>query len=338
MDSGGEGVEHVQVLITGGAGFIGSHLADALLARGDEVVILDDLSTGALNNVRHLMDRPGFSFVQGSVLDGAVVDPLVRRCGQVYHLAAAVGVQLIFDHPVRTIDTNVKGTETVLEAAMRYGRPVFLASTSEVYGKDVRDGGQFHETDDITFGSSLRWCYASSKALDEYLARAYHREKALRVVIGRFFNTVGPRQSGAYGMVIPRFVSQALSGAPITIYGDGLQVRSFGWVGDVVQASLALIANPAAAGEIFNIGSDESVTIRELAERVRTLAESRSEVVYIPYEDVYGAGFDDIRHRVPDISKLRAAIGYRPTRTLNEILIAVIASVRESTAQGGQAS
>jgi UDP-glucose 4-epimerase len=315
----------MKALITGGAGFIGSHLAEVLLADGAEVVLLDDLSTGRLDNVRHLLDNPRVTFVHGSVLDPHVVRPLVDRCDQVYHLAAAVGVRLVVRHPVRTIETNVRGTQVVLEAAVRSRRPVFLSSTSEVYGKDVRaDGERFRESDDVTLGTSLRWCYASSKALDEYLARAYHLEKGLPVVIGRFFNTVGPRQSDAYGMVVPRFVRQALAGEPITVYGDGAQVRSFGWVGDVVRAAVALMKVPQAAGEVFNIGSDEPVTIRDLAGRVKTLADSRSEIVYVPYEAVYGRGFEDIRYRVPDISKLRRVIGYRPTRSLDDILRAVI--------------
>ncbi len=315
----------MRALITGGAGFIGSHLAEALLAEGAEVVLLDDLSTGRLENVRHLLERPAVTFVRGSVLDPDVVDAQVRRCDQVYHLAAAVGVRLVFQHPVRTIETNVRGTQVVLEAALRHGRPVFVSSTSEVYGKDVGNrGGGFRESDDVTFGTSLRWCYAASKALDEYLARAYHAEKGLPVVIGRFFNTVGPRQSDAYGMVVPRFVRQALAGRPITVYGDGTQVRSFGWVGDVVRATVALMKTPAAVGGVFNIGSDEPITIRDLAVRVKTLAASRSEIVFIPYEAAYGEGFEDIRYRVPDITRLRQTIGYRPTVSLDDMLRAVI--------------
>lgn len=327
----------MKALVTGGAGFIGSHLSEALLARGHEVVALDDLSTGSLENIRHMLDQPGFAFVHASILDADAVNAQLRGCQQVFHLGAAVGVKLIFEQPVRTIETNVKGTQVVLEAALRHGRGVFLASTSEVYGKDVRtDGGRFAESDDITLGTSLRWCYASSKALDEYLARAYHLEKGLLVVIGRYFNTVGPRQSDAYGMVVPRFVRQALAGKPITIYGDGAQVRSFGWVQDAVQATIELMERPDLAGEIFNIGSDEPVTITELAERVKQFAESASPIIHVPYEEAYGQGFEDIRYRVPDITKLRSAIGYRPTKRLDDILLEVIAFYRErGAARGG---
>lgn len=324
----------MRALITGGAGFIGSHLADAVLERGTEVVVLDDLSTGNLENIRHLLDRPGFEFVLGSILDPAIVSGQVGRCHAVYHLGAAVGVKLVFEQPVRTIETNVKGTQVVLEAALRHGRPVFLASTSEVYGKDVRSGMHFRETDDITFGTSMRWSYASSKALDEYLGRAYHAEKGLPVVIGRYFNTVGPRQSDAYGMVVPRFVKQALAGKPVTVYGDGTQVRSFCWVGDSVQATIALMDHKPAVGEIFNIGSDEPITIRELAERIKQLAESNSQIIHVPYEETYGQGFEDIRYRVPDITKLQQAIGYRPSKSLDDILADVIASLRQHRERG----
>lgn len=315
----------MRALVTGGAGFIGSHLAETLLAKGTEVVVLDDLSTGRLENIRLLLDRPGFRFIHASMLDARTVEEQVRNCQQIFHLGAAVGVKLIFDQPVRTIETNVKGTEVVLEAALRSGRPIFVASTSEVYGKDViRDGERFKETDDVTLGVSIRWCYASSKVLDEFLARAYHEEKGLPVVIGRFFNTVGPRQSDAYGMVMPRFVKQALAGKPLTVYGDGRQVRSFGWVGDAVGAAIALMETSAAVGEIFNIGGDEPVTIHELADRVRRTAESSSEIAHMPYEEAYGPGFEDIRYRVPDLTKIRDAIGYRPSKTLDEIISEVV--------------
>jgi UDP-glucose 4-epimerase len=328
----------MRALVTGGAGFIGSHLAETLLERGHEVAVLDDLSTGSAENIRHLLDRLGFRFIRDSILDAAPLEHAVQWCDHVYHLGAAVGVKLIFDQPVRTIETNVKGTEMVLEAAQRHSRRVFISSTSEVYGKDVReDGGRFREADDITLGTSLRWCYACSKAIDEYLARAYHLEQGLPVVIGRFFNTVGPRQSDAYGMVVPRFVRQALTGRQITVYGDGLQVRSFGWVGDAVQAAVALMEIPKAVGEIYNIGSDEPVTIRELAERVRRITESKSEIVFVPYEEAYGAGFEDIRYRVPDISKIRAAIGYSPTKTLDEIIVKVTEYVRGPARERGAA-
>jgi UDP-glucose 4-epimerase len=319
----------MRALITGGAGFIGSHLAEALLARGQEVVVLDDLSTGSLQNILHLMRQPGFEFVLGSIMDEATVDRAVAACDVVYHLGAAVGVRLVFEQPVRTIETNVRGTQHVLDACLRHGRKVLVASTSEVYGKDVHNGtGRFREDDDITIGTSIRWCYATSKALDEFLARAYWQEKGLPVVIARFFNTVGPRQSPAYGMVLPRFVEQALRGLPITVYGDGSQVRSFTWVGDAVEATVRLMDAPAAEGRVFNVGSEEAVTIRDLAERVRRLAGSTSEIVHVPYEEAYGRGFEDIRHRVPDVTRLRQTVGYAPQTPLDLILERVIAHAR----------
>lgn len=315
----------MRALITGGAGFIGSHLAEALLAREQEVIVLDDLSTGSLQNILQLIRRPGFEFVLGSVMDEQVVDRAVAACDAVYHLGAAVGVRLVFEQPVRTIETNVTGTHYVLDAALRHGRKVLIASTSEVYGKDVHNGsGRFQEDDDITIGPSMRWCYATSKALDEFLARAYFTDKGLPVVIARFFNTVGPRQSPAYGMVIPRFVEQALRGRPITVYGDGAQVRSFTWVGDTVEATTRLMGAPQAEGGVFNIGSDEAVTITDLAHRVRRMTHSTSEIIYQPYEQAYGAGFEDIRYRVPDIRRLREAVGYAPTLGLDQILERVI--------------
>ncbi len=320
----------MRALVTGGAGFIGSHLAEALLARESEVTVLDDLSTGRLDNMLHLQNHPAFRFVQGSMLDVERVGEVMARCDEVYHLGAAVGVRLIFDHPVRTIETNVKGTEVVLEAALRHGRKVFISSSSEVYGKDLPGYGAFRETDDIILGTSIRWCYASSKALDEYLARAYFQEKRLPVVIGRYFNTVGPRQTGAYGMVVPRLVQQALTGRPLTIYGDGEQRRTFTWVGDAVRATIQLMATPAAVGEVFNIGSAEAVTINDLARRILRLTGGRSSIVHVPYEEVFGPGFEDTRSRVPDISRLRETIGYRSTLTLDEILERVIASTRQT--------
>jgi len=320
----------MRALVTGGAGFIGSHLAEALLARESEVTVLDDLSTGRLDNMLHLQHHPAFRFVQGSMLDVERVGEVMARCDEVYHLGAAVGVRLIFDHPVRTIETNVKGTEMILEAALRHGPKVFIASSSEVYGKDLPGYGAFRETDDIILGTSIRWCYASSKALDEYLARAYFQEKRLPVVIGRYFNTVGPRQTGAYGMVVPRLVHQALTGRSLTIYGDGEQRRTFTWVGDAVRATIQLMATPAAVGEVFNIGSAEAVTINDLARRILRLTGSRSSIVHVPYEEVFGPGFEDTRSRVPDISRLRETIGYRSTLTLDEILERVIASTRQT--------
>jgi UDP-glucose 4-epimerase len=325
----GQRRKRTKALITGGAGFIGSHLAEALLEREVAVVALDDLSTGHSDNIRHLLDRPGFRFVRGSVLDVTAVDEAAQGCEHVYHLAAAVGVRLIFDQPVRTIETNVKGTSVVLNAAARHRATTFLASTSEVYGHNVHaTARRFKETDDITLGRSMRWSYASSKAVDEYLARAYHAERGLAVVIGRFFNTVGPRQSGAYGMAVPRFVQQALAGEPITVYGDGSQVRSFTWVKDAVGAAVALMSHPNAVGEVFNIGSDETISIRDLAERVKRLTGSSSRIVHVPYHDAYGADFEDTRYRVADISKLESTIGYHPTMPLDAMLQEVITYFR----------
>ncbi len=319
----------MKALITGGAGFIGSHLAEALLAREQAVVVLDDLSTGTLQNILHLIRRPGFEFALGSIMDEASVDRAVAACDVVYHLGAAVGVRLVFEQPVRTIETNVKGTQHVLDACLRRGRKVLVASSSEVYGKDVHNGtGRFREDDDITIGPSIRWCYAASKALDEFLARSYSIEKGLPLVITRFFNTVGPRQSPAYGMVLPRFVEQALQDRPITIYGDGSQVRSFTWVGDAVEACIRLMETPAAEGQVFNVGSEEAVTIRDLADRVKRMTGSRSEIVHIPYKQAYGPGFEDIHHRVPDITRLCRTVGYAPTISLDEIVERVIADMR----------
>ncbi len=325
----------MHVLITGGAGFIGSHLTDALLAAGHHVTCLDDLSTGRAENLAHHRGQARLSLVRGSICDAETVDRLVASADHVYHLGAAVGVKLIFERPVATLETNVTGTAVVLAAAVRHRRKIFLASTSEVYGKNTGGGTErFRETDDITLGPSIRWCYATSKALDEYLARAYHLEQGLDAVIGRLFNTVGPRQRGAYGMVVPSFVSQALGGGPITIYGDGTQVRSFSWVGDAVRAMTGLMAHPAASGEVFNIGSEEAVTIRDLAERVRRLTGSAAEIVTVPYEEAYGPGFEDIRYRVPDTTKLRTAIGYRPTKRLDDMLADVIGHMKGSRRNG----
>jgi UDP-glucose 4-epimerase len=321
----------MHALVTGGAGFIGSHLSDALIGEGYRVTCLDDLSTGSAQNIRHLEGHARFEFVQGSILDRHTVDRLVAAADHVYHLGAAVGVKLIYERPVDTITTNVVGTEVVLSAAARHRRKIFVASTSEVYGKNIRERrGRFRETDDITLSSSIRWCYATSKALDEYLARAYMIQYELDVVIGRFFNTVGPRQTGAYGMVLPRFVQQVLAGGPITIHGDGRQIRTFTWVADTVRAVISLMNHPGALGEIFNIGSDEPVTINELAQRVQRLIGRTVETQHIPYELAYGPGFEDPRYRVPDISKIRMFVGYRPTKTLDDVLLEVIEYFKRS--------
>lgn len=320
----------MRVLITGGAGFIGSHLAEACLARGDEVFVLDDLSTGSIDNIRHLKTNPRFDYTIESVHHGPTVAELVDQCDVVFHLAAAVGVRLIVESPVRTIETNVHGTEVVLARANKKKKKVLIASTSEVYG--LSEQVPFREDGNLVLGPSSkgRWSYACSKAIDEFLALAYWRERKLPTIIVRLFNTVGPRQTGQYGMVVPTFVKQALTGRPITIHGDGRQSRCFAYVGDIVSALLALMDHPDAVGEVFNIGSNEEVTIRALAERVKALAQSDSEIVSIPYELAYGEGFEDMLRRVPDIAKIGRLIGYRPTKNLDEILQAVIEYFRDT--------
>jgi len=316
-------------LITGGAGFIGSHLAELLLAAGWEVFALDDLSTGSERNVAHLRDRRDFHLVVESVLKSSVVNELVHRCDAVFHLAAAVGVRLIVEQPVHTLVTNIQGTENVLEHCNRFGKRVLVASTSEVYG-DRREPEALDEESRRQYGptTARRWAYAESKALDEFLALAYHQERGLDCVIVRLFNTVGPRQSGQYGMVIPRFVSAALAGRPLEIFGDGTQTRCFCHVQDTIRALAALMEARSVVGEIYNVGSTERVTIDELADRVLALTGSSSEIVRIPYEDAYGQGIEDMLHRQPSIEKVTAAIGWQPTRDLDEILADVLASIR----------
>lgn len=315
----------MRVFITGGAGFIGSHLADRLVADGAEVLILDNLSTGSIANVDHLIGNPRFKHRIGSVEDAPLVAELVDRCDVTVHLAAAVGVRLIVREPVRTIETNVHGTEVVLEAVERKNKPIVIASTSEVYGKSAKI--PFSEDDDLVLGptKNSRWAYACSKALDEWLALAYHREKGVPVIIARFFNTVGPRQTGQYGMVVPTFVTQALQGEPITVFGDGRQSRCFGHVNDAVEAVIRLLAEPDAVGEAFNIGTDQEVTMNELAERVRRAAESDSPIVHVPYDEAYAEGFEDMQRRVPDVSKLQRTIGYAPSTDLDQIIADVVA-------------
>ena len=322
-------------LITGGAGFVGSHLADALLAEGQNVVALDDLSTGATDNVSHLMDHPSFRLVRGSATDPATLAPLVQRADVVFHLAAAVGVRLIVERPVHTIKTNIQATELVLDLAALSGVPVLIASTSEVYGK--LDKEQFNEEDDLVLGptSHWRWCYAASKIIDEFLARAYWREQGLPTVIVRLFNTIGPRQTGQYGMVVPRFVGQALRNEPITVYGDGTQRRAFTWVGDVVRALVALVREPRAYGEVFNVGQRQDISILELAELIRDMAGSTSEIRLVPLAEAYEEGFEDMQRRVPDISKIERTIGYRPSKDLRSILEQVIAHERQRMAAVG---
>jgi UDP-glucose 4-epimerase len=319
----------MRALITGGAGFIGSHLADQLLDAGHTVFVLDDLSTGAFSNIAHLKGRPRFQYTIDTVTNESVLAELVDQVDVVYHLAAAVGVRLIVEHPVRTIETNVHGTEVVLTHAAKKNKKVVIASTSEVYGKST--DVPFTETGDLKLGQSgkQRWAYACSKLIDEFLALAYWKEKGLPVIIVRLFNTVGPRQTGRYGMVVPNFVGQALAGAPITVFGDGNQTRCFTYVGDVVWALAAIVAEPRAIGEVFNLGNAEEVSIRELAERVRSLTGSASPIVNIPYDEAYEAGFEDMPRRVPDISKIRDLIGYEPRVPLDDILNRVIAFHRQ---------
>ena len=319
----------MRVLITGGAGFVGSHLSDGLLARGDEVFVLDNLSTGSIANIAHLRTHPRFHYVIESVTNEPVLAELIDQCDVVVHLAAAVGVKLIVEAPVHTIETNVHGTEVVLKHANKKKKLVVIASTSEVYGKSA--SVPFREDADLVLGPSEkhRWAYACSKLIDEFLALAYWKERKLPVVIIRLFNTVGPRQTGQYGMVIPNFVRQALAGQPITVFGDGTQSRSFTYVGDVVRAMLALIDEPRAIGQVFNIGNGEEISIGALAERVRSLAGSSSPIVTIPYAQAYEAGFEDMPRRVPDISKIRSLVGYEPTVGLDEILTRVVEYFRQ---------
>ena len=303
----------MKVLITGGAGFIGSHLADALLERGDEVFIIDDLSTGSVENIEHLQSHPKFHYFFDTILNRFIMAELIDRADTIFHLAAAVGVKLIVESPVRTIETNVKGTEVVLELASKKKKTVLIASSSEVYGKSGRV--PFREEDDLVLGSTDkgRWSYACSKALDEFLALAYWKEKQCPTIVIRFFNTVGPRQTGRYGMVLPRFVNQALSGQPITVYGEGNQSRCLTWVGDVVDALIQLAQTPEAVGEIFNVGGTEEMSIRDLAHLVKEITGSKSEVIFIPYDQAYEKGFEDMERRVPSIEKIRSLIGYKPT-------------------------
>ncbi len=318
----------MRALITGGAGFIGSHLAEALLARGEQVTVVDDLSTGRFDNIAHLVDQAQFRFAIETITNETVMDRLVSECDVILHLAAAVGVNLIVQQPVHTIETNVLGTGMVLRLANRYRRKVLVASTSEVYGKGVRV--PFNEEDDRVIGptSKSRWAYATSKAVDEFLALAYHREKEVPVVVLRFFNTVGPRQTGRYGMVIPRFVRWALDDEPIQVYGDGRQSRCFCNVTDTVRAIIGLTEEPAAVGEIFNVGSDEEVTIDGLAQRVKAMAGSCSQIVHVPYDEAYAPGFEDMQRRVPDIGKIGRVIGWKPSLGLDRTLEQIIDSMR----------
>jgi UDP-glucose 4-epimerase len=321
----------MRALITGGAGFIGSHLAETLIMQGHEVVVLDDLSTGRLENVAHLSSSEGFRYVVGSVTDASAVLPLVEQVDVVYHLAAAVGVKLVCQEPIRTITTNVDGTAVVLDAAKRYRRRVLVASTSEVYGKS--ESLPYSEDANLVIGppDKTRWGYATSKLLDEFLALGYAREHALPVTVVRLFNTVGPRQSSRYGMVLPNFVRWALANEPIVVHGQGTQTRSFTWVGDVVWAMMTLINEPRAAGEVFNIGNGEEISIRDLAARVCQRTGSSSAIRYVPYEEAFDRSFEDMPRRVPDLSKLRRLIGYQPRVQLDGIINSVISYWQATT-------
>ena len=314
----------MRILITGGAGFIGSHLADAYLQRGDEVLVIDDLSTGSIKNIQHLKDNPRFHYTIEAIQNQPVTAELIDQCDVVVHLAAAVGVKLIVESPVRTIETNVHGTEVVLALANKKKKKVLIASTSEVYGLSAEV--PFREDGNLVMGATTkgRWSYACSKAIDEFLALAYWRERKLPTVIVRLFNTVGPRQTGQYGMVIPTFVKQALACRPITVFGDGKQSRCFGYVGDVVGALVNLLDHESAVGEVFNIGSNEEITILALAQRVKELTHSASEIVFVPYDEAYEEGFEDMPRRIPDITKIKRLVGFQPRMTLDGILQSVI--------------
>ena len=320
----------MKALITGGAGFVGSHLSERLLEQGHEVAVLDNLSTGSIDNITHLKGVPGFSYVVDSITNEPLLAEMIDRCDVVFHLAAAVGVKLIVEQPVHTIETNVHGTEVVLKHANKKKKLVFIASTSEVYGKST--SVPFREGADLTLGPSSkhRWAYACSKLIDEFLALAYWKERKLPVVVVRLFNTVGPRQTGQYGMVLPTFVRQALAGHPITVFGDGTQSRSFTYVGDVVGALVKLAAEPRAVGQVFNIGNMGEVTISDLAQKVKDMTGSASPIHYIPYDQAYEEGFEDMPRRVPDISKLRELIGYEPTLGLDDIVRTVIEHIRQN--------
>lgn len=318
----------MKILITGGAGFIGSHLSDRLLERGDEVFVVDDLSTGSLANVEQNQNQKRFHLIVDTILNEAVMNELVFKCDQIYHMAAAVGVKLIMNRPVETLETNVKGTEMILMLANRYKKKVLIVSSSEVYGK-IMDGGNTQlllEDSDRLMGSTTkrRWAYACSKALDEFLALAYYEEKKLPAIIVRLFNTVGPRQTGQYGMVIPNFVQKALIDKPITVYGDGFQSRSFTYIADVVDVLIKLMAEPEAVGKIFNVGNEEEVTIKDLALMVKEMAESTSEIEYISYEKAYGPGYEDMQRRCPDITRLKDFMHFKPKTDLKGIIQSVI--------------
>lgn len=325
----------MHALITGGAGFIGSHLAEALLRRGQAVSVIDDLSTGSMENIKHLEQYADFSYTIDTVLNIPIVAELVEQADVIYHLAAAVGVRLIVESPVRTINTNIKATEVILDLACAKKQRVLITSTSEVYGKLARI--PFSEEDDLVLGptSRARWAYAASKIIDEFLAKAYHDERGLPATVVRLFNTIGPRQTGNYGMVVPRFIQQALRGEPITVFGDGKQRRSFTWIGDAVDAIMSLLDHSGVEGEVFNIGHSKDISIRELAELVKRLTKSDSPIQNIPYTEAYGEGFEDMRQRLPDISKIHQLIGYTPSLNLPGMLERIIQYERENMAPLG---
>jgi UDP-glucose 4-epimerase len=319
----------MEYLITGGAGFIGSHLADRLINDGHKVTVIDNLSTGSLSNINHLRGNAMFDIEVASVMDYSILEQLVKDCDQIFHLAAAVGVKLIMENPVETITTNVQGTENILKLASHYDKKVLLASTSEVYGKLMEGNGnikKLKEQGDWQLGptSKRRWAYACSKAMDEFLSLAYFDEKNLPVVVVRFFNTVGPRQTGTYGMVVPTFIQKALLNETIQVHGDGEQTRCFTYVEDVINAIVKLMDTPEAEGEVFNIGGEEEISMNELASRIKEKADSRSKIAHIPYEEVYGKGFEDMQRRTPDLSKIKATIGYEPAFTTDDIIKSVI--------------
>jgi UDP-glucose 4-epimerase len=318
----------MKMLVTGGAGFIGSHLAERLIKTGNEVTVVDNLSTGALENIAGLQGKAGFEFVKGDICDAKLIDTLVQRCDAIYHLAAAVGVQLIADNPVRTIETNISGTQVVLEAANRFGRKILLASSSEVYGKN--ESVPFHEEDDIVLGSTSlsRWSYACSKAIDEFLGFAFHQQFGLKVVIARLFNTIGPRQTGRYGMVVPRFIQSALRNEPLHVYGTGKQTRCFCYVGDVVDAVIGLMNCDDATGKAFNIGSDEEITIEALADKIIAITNSSSKKKYVPYQVAYGRPIEDMMRRVPCLERINKTIVWTPETDLDAALHQIVKTIR----------
>ncbi len=319
----------MRALITGGAGFIGSHLAQKLLAAGTDVTVVDDLSTGSVSNITHLLADPRFELVIDTVRNPQIMHVLIEKCDVIYHLAAAVGVKLIVDRPVHTIETNIHGSEVVLNIANKFRKKTLIASSSEVYGKS--ENVPFHEDDDTILGSTIysRWSYAASKAIDEFLALAYHRQFGLEVVITRFFNTIGPGQSGSYGMVVPRFVKAALDNQPLQVYGTGTQSRCFAYVGDVIEAVTELMNRPHTAGRVYNIGSQEEITINDLAKKIIKMTNSKSSIEYIPYEKAYGTSFDDMQRRIPSLDRINAATGYKPRTSLGQTLQMVIEDIQK---------